>query len=179
MLAAASDAVIIGFNVSPVGDARAVAEREGVEIRTYTVIYEVVEELRAAMEGLLEPEEVEATLGTAEVRQTFKRLARRHDRRLLRHRRRDPPRRAVRLVRDGTVIYDGKIGTLRRFQEDVARGRIRLRVRHRARGLPGRKEGDVFEVVRDGQVERDDAPSRAELRLLSSRSTSTSLTTAA
>ena len=61
MLASASDAVIIGFNVRPVGDARQVAEREGVEIRTYSVIYKVVEELRAAMEGLLEPEEVEST----------------------------------------------------------------------------------------------------------------------
>ncbi|HEX5821400.1 MAG TPA: translation initiation factor IF-2, partial [Solirubrobacterales bacterium] len=72
MLAAASDAVILGFNVRPVGDARAVAEREGVDIRTYTVIYKVTEELRAAMEGLLEPEEVEEALGSAEVKQTFK-----------------------------------------------------------------------------------------------------------
>ena len=95
MLASASDALIIGFNVRPVGNAAQVADREGVEIRTYSVIYNIVEELRAAMEGLLEPEEVEETVGTAEVRADLPRLARRHDRRLLRDRRRDPPRRAV------------------------------------------------------------------------------------
>ena len=72
MLAAASDAVIIGFNVRPLADARRAAEQEGVDIRTYTVIYKVTEELRAAMEGMLEPEEVEDALGQAEVKQTFK-----------------------------------------------------------------------------------------------------------
>ncbi|MGH3995740.1 MAG: translation initiation factor IF-2, partial [Pseudonocardiaceae bacterium] len=72
MLASASRAVIIGFNVRPVGDARQVASREGVEIRTYSVIYKVVEELRQAMEGLLKPEDVESMVGSAEVRQTFK-----------------------------------------------------------------------------------------------------------
>ena len=71
-MSAASDAVIIGFNVRPVGDARSVAEREGVEIRTYTVIYRAIEELRAAMEGMLEPEEVEEALGEVEVRQLFR-----------------------------------------------------------------------------------------------------------
>ena len=72
MLASASDAIIIGFNVRPLADARRAAEREGVDVRTYTVIYKVTEELRAAMEGMLEPEEVEETLGQAEVLQTFK-----------------------------------------------------------------------------------------------------------
>ncbi|MFL5907669.1 MAG: translation initiation factor IF-2, partial [Solirubrobacterales bacterium] len=72
MLASASDAVIIGFNVRPLADARRAAESEGIDIRTYTVIYKVTEELRAAMEGLLEPEEVEEAVGTAEVKQTFK-----------------------------------------------------------------------------------------------------------
>src|ERR671916_415668 len=72
MLAAASDAIIIGFNVRPVGDARAVAEREGVEVRNYSVIYKVLDELRAAMEGMLEPDEVEDALGHVEVRQIFR-----------------------------------------------------------------------------------------------------------
>src|SRR6266480_4273450 len=72
MLASASNGIVIGFNVRPVQDAAKIAEREGVEIRTYTVIYNIVEELRSAMEGLLAPEEVEATVGTAEVRQTFR-----------------------------------------------------------------------------------------------------------
>ena len=72
MLAAASDAVIIGFNVRPLADARRAADQEGVEIRTYSVIYKVTEELRAAMEGMLEPEEVEEALGEAEVLELFK-----------------------------------------------------------------------------------------------------------
>ena len=82
MLAAASDAVILAFNVRPVGDARAVAEREGVEIRHYSVIYRAIEELRDAMQGMLAPEEVEETLGTAEVRQIFRASRVGHDRRL-------------------------------------------------------------------------------------------------
>ena len=72
MLAAASDAVIIGFNVRPLADARRAADQEGVEIRTYSVIYKVTEELRAAMEGMLVPEEVEEALGQAEVLELFK-----------------------------------------------------------------------------------------------------------
>src|SRR4029078_4645655 len=72
MLAAASDGIIIGFNVRPVGNAAQVADREGVEIRTYSVIYNIVEELRAAVEGTLDTESVEEAVGTAEVRATFK-----------------------------------------------------------------------------------------------------------
>src|SRR6516164_2328233 len=72
MLAAASDAIILAFNVRPVGDARAVAEREGVEIRSYSVIYRAIDELRQAMQGMLAPEEVEETIGNAEVRQLFR-----------------------------------------------------------------------------------------------------------
>jgi translation initiation factor IF-2 len=119
MLAAASDGVILAFNVRPVGDARVTAEREGVEIRSYAVIYRAIEELRAAMQGMLEPAEVETALGQAEVRQLFRasrigtiagsfvtegtvtRGAR------------------VRVVRDGTVIYDTTIASLRRFSDDV------------------------------------------------------------
>ena len=71
-LAAASDAVVLGFNVRPVGDARQVADREGVEIRTYSVIYRAIDELRDAMQGMLAPEEVEETLGTVEVRAIFR-----------------------------------------------------------------------------------------------------------
>ena len=72
MLAAASDAVILAFNVRPVGDARAAADREGVEIRHYAVIYRAIDELRSAMQGMLAPEEVEEALGSAEVRQIFR-----------------------------------------------------------------------------------------------------------
>ena len=123
MLASASAAVVIGFNVRPVGDSRLIAEREGVEIRTYTVIYKAIEELRSAMQGLLEPEEVEAPVGTLTVRQTFKAskigtIAGSHvdSGKVTRGAQ-------VRLVRDGTVVYTGKIATLRRFNDDVAKSR--------------------------------------------------------
>src|SRR2546429_1834445 len=119
MLALASDAVILSFNVRPVGDARSVAEREGVEIRHYAVIYRAIEELRSAMQGMLAPEEVEETLGTAEVRQTFRAsrvgtIAGSHvtEGRITRGSK-------VRLVRDGTVVYEGEIASLRRFNDDV------------------------------------------------------------
>ena len=110
MLAAASDAVIIGFNVRPLADARRAAEREGVEIRTYSVIYKVTEDIRAALEGLLEPEEVEETIGQAEVKELFR--ASRvgtiagclvTDGKITRTAQ-------VRLVREGTVVWTGRIG---------------------------------------------------------------------
>ncbi len=119
MLAAASDAIIIGFNVRPLADARRAAESEGVEIRTYSVIYKVTEELRAAMEGMLDSVEVEEILGQAEIKETFRaskvgmiagcevtdgKVTRDGD---------------VRLIRDGTVAWTGKIGSLRRFQDNV------------------------------------------------------------
>ena len=132
MLAAASDAVILAFNVRPVGDARALAEREGIEIRSYSVIYRAIDELRAAMQGMLEPEEVEETIGQAEVRQTF---------------------RASRIgtiagcfVTEGKVTRGAKVRVVRDahgdqrdddrepapLQRGRPRGRRRLRVRHRA-----------------------------------------------
>src|SRR5258707_11495431 len=117
MLAAASEAIIIGFNVRPVGDARAVAEREGVDIRNYSVIYKVLDELRAAMEGMLEPEEVEDSVGPVEIRQIFRAskigvIAGSYvtDGKVTRGAK-------TRLVRDGTIVYDGEIASLRRVSE--------------------------------------------------------------
>ena len=154
MLAAASDAVIIGFNVRPVGNAAQVADREGVEIRAYSVIYKIVEDLRAAMEGMLVPEEVEETIGTVEVRATFKAsrvgtiagsyvtdgLVRRGAQ--------------CRLVRDGTVVYDGRIGSLRRFKEDVREVTQGTECGIVLENYPDVKEGDVIEVYETKQVEQ-------------------------
>src|SRR3954471_5398563 len=155
MLAAASDAIIIGFNVRPVGDARAAAEREGVEIRHYDVIYNIVEELRSAMEGLLAPEEVEATIGTAEVRQTFR--ASRVGTIAGSYVTDGTIRRgaAVRLVRDGRVIYTGRIGSLRRFQDDVREVQEGYECGIVLDGYQDVKEGDVLEVFETRQVERE------------------------
>jgi translation initiation factor IF-2 len=154
MLAAASDAVIIGFNVRPLAEARRAAEREGVDIRTYTVIYKVTEDLRAAMEGLLEPEEVEEALGQAEVKQTFK--ASRvgtiagclvTDGKVTRTA-------GVRLVRDGTIVWSGKVGSLRRFKDDVAEVEEGQECGIVLEGFADIKEGDVLEFFETRQVEK-------------------------
>jgi translation initiation factor IF-2 len=155
MLAAASDAVILAFNVRPVGDARAVAEREGVEIRHYSVIYRAIEELRSAMQGMLAPEEVEETLGSAEVRQTFRAsrvgtIAGSHvlDGKITRGSK-------VRLIRDGTVVYDGEIGSLRRFNDDVREVSAGFDCGIVLRDFADIKEGDVLEAYATRQVERE------------------------
>jgi translation initiation factor IF-2 len=154
MLASASDAVIIGFNVRPLAEARRAAEDEGVDIRTYTVIYKVTEDLRAAMEGLLEPEEVEEALGQAEVKQTFK--ASRvgtiagclvTDGKVTRAA-------SVRLVRDGTIIWSGKVGSLRRFKDDVAEVDEGMECGIVLEGFADIKEGDVLEFFEVRQVEK-------------------------
>jgi translation initiation factor IF-2 len=155
MLAAASDAIILAFNVRPVGDARALAEREGVEIRHYAVIYRAIEELRSAMEGMLAPEEVEETVGSAEVRQIFRAsrvgtIAGSHvtEGKIVRGGK-------VRLVRDGTVVYDGEIGSLRRVNDDVREVAAGFDCGIVLRDFADVKEGDVLEAYATRQVERE------------------------
>jgi translation initiation factor IF-2 len=154
MLAAASDAVIIGFNVRPLADARKAAEREGVEIRTYSVIYKVTEDLRGAMEGMLEPEEVEETLGQAEVKELFKASrvgtiagCQVTDGKVVRGA-------EVRLVRDGTVVWTGRIGSLRRFKDDVSEVEEGLECGIVLEGFQDVKVGDVLEVFETKQIEK-------------------------
>ncbi len=155
MLASASDAVVLGFNVRPVGEAAHVADREGVEIRAYSVIYRAIEDLRAAMEGLLEPEEVEETIGSVEIRQTFRAsrlgtiagsyvtdgIVRRGSK--------------VRVVRDGTVVYDTTIASLRRFNEDAREVAAGFECGIVLENFQDVKEGDVLEVYETKQVERE------------------------
>ena len=120
MLAAASNAIIIGFNVRPEIKASQTAEKEGVDIRLYNIIYEAIEDVKKALEGLLEPTLKEKILGRAEVRQTFQvsrigtiagcyvidgTVSRASD--------------GVRLIRDNIVIYEGKLSSLKRFKDDV------------------------------------------------------------
>ncbi len=155
MLAAASEGVILAFNVRPVGDARHIAEREGVEIRSYSVIYRAIEELRAAMQGMLEPAEVESTLGQAEVRQLFK--ASRigtiagsfvTEGKVTRGAR-------VRVVREGTVIFDTTIDSLRRFNEDVREVSSGFECGIVLTNFQDLREGDVLETYETKQVERE------------------------
>ena len=154
MLASASDAIVIGFNVRPLADARRAAEREGVDVRTYSVIYKVTEDLRNAMEGMLEAVEVEETLGEAEVKQTFKaskvgRIAGCvvNEGRV----RRDA---SVRLIREGTVIWDGKLGSLRRFKDNVQEVEEGQECGIVLDGYADVKEGDVLEFFETKQVEQ-------------------------
>ncbi|MCK8816482.1 translation initiation factor IF-2 [Natroniella sulfidigena] len=119
MLAAASNAIIIGFNVRPGANARKVAEKETVEIRTYRVIYRAIEEIRQAMEGLLDPDYKEIILGQVEVRDTFKvpkvgTIAGSYVKsgKITRNAK-------IRLIRDGKIIKEGDISSLKRFKDDV------------------------------------------------------------
>ena len=154
MLAAASDAVIIGFNVRPLADARRAAEQEGVEIRTYSVIYKVTEELRAAMEGMLAPEEVEESLGQAEVLELFKASrvgtiagCRVTDGKVVRGG-------ETRLVRDGTVVWTGRIASLRRFKDDVREVEEGQECGIVLENFQDVKVGDVLEVFETKQIEQ-------------------------
>jgi translation initiation factor IF-2 len=155
MLAAASDGVILAFNVRPVGDARQIAEREGVEIRSYSVIYRAIDELRAAMQGMLEPAEVETPLGQAEVRQLFRAsrigtIAGSYvtEGRVTRGAR-------VRVVRDGTVIYDTTIESLRRFNDDVREVTSGFECGIVLTNFQDLHEGDVLETYETRKVERE------------------------
>lgn len=118
MLATASDAVIIGFNVRPSLQASKLADKEGVEIKTYSIIYDAIDEVKSAMEGMLEPKIQEKVLGVAEIKETYKfdkatvagcmvvegKIARNN---------------RIRLVRDGIIVHTGELGSLKRFKDDV------------------------------------------------------------
>lgn len=129
-LAAASDAIIIGFQVRPSGSAERMADKEGVDIRKYSVIYDAIEEVKAAMEGMLAPEVKEVVTATIEVREVFNITkvgtvagamvktgkVKRSDK--------------ARLIRDGIVIFSGAINALKRFKDDVKEVRHEFRVRY-------------------------------------------------
>ena len=154
LLATTTQASVIGFHVRPDAKARSVAERESVEIRLYSVIYEAVEDVRMALEGLLRPEEREVLVGSAEVRETFKvpkagtvagcyvvsGIIQRNVR--------------VRLLRDYVQVYEGNIGSLRRFKEDVREVRDGYECGIAIEGFNDIKVGDVIECYRVEQIAR-------------------------
>ncbi|HEY0776653.1 MAG TPA: translation initiation factor IF-2, partial [Gemmatirosa sp.] len=154
LLAKASAAIIIGFHVRPDTKARTAAEREGVDIKLYRIIYEAVSDVRAALEGLLAPEQREVVLGEAEVRELFK-----------------VPRigtiagasvrsgtftrgTKVRVVRDGVEVYDGNLGSLRRFKDDVREVQAGFECGIGVENFNDLKVGDVIECYRTEQVAR-------------------------
>ena len=148
LLASTAGAIVVGFHVRPSAEARAVADREDVDIRLYNIIYEAVEEVQAAMEGLLSPEEREIMLGTAEVRQLFKvprvgtvagcmvthgEIQRRS---------------RVRVVREGVQVYEGELGSLKRFKDDVREVREGFECGLNVANFNDLKIGDIIESYR-------------------------------
>jgi translation initiation factor IF-2 len=154
LLAKASGAIILGFHVRPDNNARTAAEREGVDIRLYRIIYEAVNDVRAALEGLLRPEQREVISGEAEVREVFKisrigtiagcsvrsGVINRQGR--------------ARVIRDGIEVYDGTIASLRRFKEDVREVREGFECGISIENFNDLKVGDVIECYRTEQVAR-------------------------
>jgi translation initiation factor IF-2 len=154
MLGSASDGILLGFNVRPTNTAKQVAEREGVEIRTYDVIYKAIEEIEAAMRGMLAPEMEERESGSAEVRQTFRVpnvgvVAGCYvtSGEIFRNNR-------VRVVRDGAVVYEGNIASLKRFRDDVRSVREGFECGVGIENFNDVKEGDVLEFFETVEVPR-------------------------
>jgi translation initiation factor IF-2 len=154
LLAKTSGAIVIGFHVRPDSNARASAERERVEIRTYRIIYEAVDEVKAAMEGLLTPEKKEVVLGEAEVRQLFKiakigTIAGSFVRSGI------IPRTArVRVVRNGVEVYDGTLSSLKRFKDDAREVREGFECGIGIENFNDVKVGDLIEAYRIEEVAR-------------------------
>src|ERR671911_1098912 len=154
MLGSASDGILLGFNVRPTNPAKQVAEREGVEIRTYDVIYKALEDIESAMRGMLAPDIQERESGTAEVRQTFRVpnvgvVAGCYvtSGEIFRNNR-------VRVVRDGTVVYEGNIASLKRFRDDVRSVREGFECGVGVENFNDVKEGDVLEFFETVEVPR-------------------------
>jgi translation initiation factor IF-2 len=153
-LADASDAIIIGFNVVPDDRARSLADQRGVQVRRYDIIYKITEDIKAALEGLLKPEEREVDLGRALVQQVFKisRIGAIAGCRVLSG---NVARNArVRIIRDSTIVGDYAIDTLRREKDDAKEVREGLECGIKLAGYNDIKEGDLFEVYKVEEVGR-------------------------
>jgi len=154
LLAAASDAIIIGFQVRPMPSARKLAEKEEIEIRLYSVIYDCINELKSGIEGMLEPEQKEVVTATAEVQETFKIskvgtiagcIVR--EGKLQRSAK-------VRVIRDGIVVYTGELGSLKRFKDDVKEVLTGMDCGLNIQGYNDIKVGDVVEAYTIEEIKR-------------------------
>ncbi|MEO6948097.1 MAG: translation initiation factor IF-2 [Ginsengibacter sp.] len=153
MLATASDAVIIGFNVRPALQASKLAEHEGVEIKTYTIIYDAIDEVKSAMEGMLEPKIQEKVLGIAEIKETYKfdkatvagcmvvegKIARNN---------------RIRLVRDGIIVHTGELGSLKRYKDDVKEVTNNMECGMILKNYNDLKVSDMIEAFEEIEVKR-------------------------
>ncbi len=155
MLAGTSGAVVIGFNVRPSAAVSSIAEREGIQIRTYRVIYDIIDDVENAMKGMLDPEFKEVVLGTVEIRNTFKVPgvgivggAYVTDGKVVRNEQ-------IRLVRDGIVIHEGKISSLKRFKDDAKEVAQGYECGIGIENYNDIKEGDIIECFTMEEVKRD------------------------
>ena len=154
LLATASDAIIIGFNVRPMGNARQIAEKEEIDIRMYSIIYDAINDLKDAMEGMLSPEMKEEITGTAEIRETFKiskvgtiagcmvlsgKIIR------------DA---GIRLIREGVVVYTGELASLKRFKDDAKEVAKGYDCGMQVKNYNDIKEGDIIESFREVAVKK-------------------------
>ncbi len=154
LLATASDAIIIGFNVRPMGNARQIADKEEIDIRTYSIIYDAINDLKDAMEGMLSPELKEEISGNAEIRETFKiskigtiagcmvtsgKIFRNS---------------GIRLIRDGVVIFTGELASLKRFKDDVKEVAKGYDCGIQVKNFNDILEGDVIEAFQEVEVKK-------------------------
>ena len=154
LLASASDAIIIGFNVRPAGNARQVADKEEIDIRTYSIIYDAINDLKDAMEGMLSPEMKEEITGNAEIRETFKiskvgtiagcmvtsgKIFRNN---------------GIRLIRDGVVVYTGELASLKRFKDDVKEVAKGYDCGIQVKNYNDIYEGDIIEAYQEVAVKK-------------------------
>ena len=154
LLAEASDAVIIGFQVRPTVEARKAAEKEGIEIRLYSVIYDAINEVKDGMEGMLEPEKKEEVIATAEIKQTF------HISKVgtiagcIMREGKMVPKVQVRLIRDGIVVYTGELGSLKVGKDDVKEVAAGKECGMSIAGFNDIKEGDFIEAFKIVEIKR-------------------------
>src|SRR5690606_20596037 len=154
MLASASDAIIIGFNVRPAGNAKQLAEKEEIDIRHYSIIYDAIDDLRDAMEGMLSPEMKEEITGTAEIRELFK-ISKIGtiagcmvtDGKIYRSSR-------IRIIREGVVIHTGELTALRRFKDDVKEVAKGYDCGMQIKGYNDIQEYDVIESFQEVEVKK-------------------------
>ena len=154
LLASASDAIIIGFNVRPAGNARMVADKEEIDIRAYSIIYDAINDVKDAMEGLLSPEMKEEITGNAEIRETFK-ISKIGtiagcmvtDGKIFRNSN-------IRLIRDGVVIFTGELASLKRFKDDVKEVSKGYDCGLQVKNYNDIKEGDIVEAFQEVAVKK-------------------------
>jgi translation initiation factor IF-2 len=153
-LASASDAIIIGFNVRPTGNARQLADKEEIDIRNYSIIYDAINDVKDAMEGMLSPEMKEEITGTAEIRETYK-ISKVGtiagcmvtDGKIIKNA-------GIRLIREGVVVFTGVLASLKRFKDDAKEVSKGYDCGMQIKNYNDIKEGDIIECYQEIAVKK-------------------------